>query len=179
MMSLVELRRLFAEWRIKLRRIQEVVQPPPWSTEEWNHFARLIVGVTTKYGRTWTQDSVTYWDLRWDLQEGGQLVCQFEQKAGEKKSLVVAQYGGFADGTENYIWFYAEFNDQGGFIGDAYWVEGSWKDALAMILMPHKMAAGFYLADAGAPIQAALGWQGPEGGTTTAPEEPKVASIAA
>lgn len=155
-MSLVELRRHFAEWRIKLQRIQQVLQPPSWAPEEWNHFAKMVVTVTTKYGRTWTQEPTDYWDLRWDLQEGGQLVCQFEETKDVKKSLVIAQYGGFADGTENYIWFYAEFNDLGGFIGEPYWVDGSWKDALAMILMPQKMAAGFYLTDAGAPIQNAL-----------------------
>lgn len=161
MNSLLELRRLYAEWRIKLQRIQEVIQPKGWSEEEWNQFARVVVTVTAKYGRTWTNGETTYWDLRWELQEGGQLVCQFEEETGVKKSLVIAQYGGFADNTENYIWFYSEFNDAGGFIGEPYWIEGSWKDALAMILMPQKMAAGFYLQDAGAPIQQHLLGQSP------------------
>jgi hypothetical protein len=164
-MNLIELKRHFAEWRIKLQRIQHVIQPPVWSDPEWNEFAKLVVGVTLKFGRTWCHEPTTYWDLRWELQEGGSLVCQFEDTAETKKSLVIAQYGGFADGTENYIWFYAEFNEHGGFIGEPYWVEGSWKDALAMILMPQKMAGGFYLSDAGAPIQAGLlTYTAPEGG---------------
>ncbi len=161
-MSIVELRRLFSEWRIRMARVQEVLQPRAWAPEEWNEFARTVTLITQKYGKHWTagEPETRYYDLRWDLSEGGQLVCQFEDTANTKKSLVVAQYGGFADGTENYIWFYCEFNERGEFIGDPYWVDGNWKDALAMVLMPHKMAAGFYLQDAGAPIQQHLLQQG-------------------
>lgn len=151
-MSLVELKRMFSEWRIRLQRARDVMQPAIWSPEEWNEFSLTLVAVVRKYGRQWEDEGTAYWDLRWELIEGGELACQFEDTPGLKRSLVVAQYGGFADGTENYIWFYGEFNERGTFIGNPYYVDGSWKDALAMILMPHKMSSTFYLADAGAPM---------------------------
>ncbi len=151
-MSLVELKRTFSEWRIRFQRARDVMQPAVWSDEEWNELALTLVAVVRKYGKQWEDGGTDYWDLRWELIEGGELACQFEDSPGQKRSLVVAQYGGFADGTDNYIWFYGEFNEHGTFIGHPYYVNGSWKDALAMILMPHKMSSTFYLADAGAPM---------------------------
>jgi len=144
-MSLLELRRLYAEWRIKLQRIQTIIQPPVWSRGEWNEFARTLATIVRRYGRTWQQEQTEFWDVRWELQDGGELACQLEQIQNEKLSLVVAQYGGFADGTESYIWLYCEFGETGDFLGEPFWVEGNWKEALAMILLPHKMSSAFYL----------------------------------
>lgn len=151
-MSLIEMKRMFAEWRIRFQRARDVMQPRVWSPEEWNEFAITLTAIVRKYGRSWEEEGTRYWDLRWELIEGGELACQFEDNPDVKRSLVVAQYGGFADGTENYIWFYGEFNPSGEFIGAPYYVNGTWKDALAMILMPHRMSSEFYLQDAGAPI---------------------------
>lgn len=151
-MSLVELRRIFSEWNIRLKRVQEVLQPPVWSDDDWNQFAKTIATIVRKYGKTWEDQGTTYFDLRWQLSGGGELVCQFDENPDIKRSLVVAQHGGFADGTENYIWFYCEFNEAGQFIGDPFWVDGNWKDALAMMFMPQKMPSQFYLADGGAPV---------------------------
>ncbi|MDD5262163.1 MAG: hypothetical protein PHD76_09990 [Methylacidiphilales bacterium] len=144
-MTLVEMRRMFSEWRIRIQRIQAIIQPPIWSQEEWNEFSRVLANLVRRYGSTWQQDRTEYWDLRWELQEEGELVCQVEKVEGEKLSLVVAQYGGFADGTQNYIWLFCEFSESGQFLGEPFWVEGNWKDALAMILLPHKMSSNFYL----------------------------------
>jgi hypothetical protein len=146
-MTPIEFKRLFSEWRVKLQRVQQILQPQVWSKEEWADFARLLAGMIRKYGANWQNQDKEFWDIRWDLQEGGQLACQLEAVQGEKLSMVVAQYGGFADGTENYIWFYCDFNQNGQFVGEPFWVEGNWKDALAMILMPHKMSTGFYLSN--------------------------------
>lgn len=146
-MSLVEFKRMYAEWRVRLQRVQEVLQPPTWSEEEWNEFARILASMVRKYGANWQEEGKEFWDIRWELQDGGELACQVEAVMGEKLSLVVAQYGGFADGTENYIWFYCDFSENGKFLGEPYWVNGNWKDALAMILMPHKMSSGVYLAE--------------------------------
>lgn len=151
-MSLVELRRLFSEWNIRLKRVQEVLQPPAWSEGDWNEFARTLVFVVRKYGKTWTEDATTYYDLRWNLTDGGELACQFDLTPGVRRSLVVAQHGGFADGTENYIWFFCEFNEAGQFIGEPYWVDGNWKDALAMMFMPQRMPSQFYLSNGAAPL---------------------------
>lgn len=147
MKSLVELKRLYSEWRIKLQRVQAVLQPPTWSTEEWNNFAKVVATVVRQHGKTWEDGGTNFWDIRWETQDQGELVCQVEEIPNQKHSLVVAQYGGFADGTENYIWFYCEFTETGGFLGDPYWVEGNWKDALAMVLMPQQMSTSFYLAE--------------------------------
>lgn len=146
MASLVELKRLFSEWRIRLQRVQDVLQPPMWTEGDWNQFARALYMLVQKYGSTWKQEGVDYWDIRWDLREGGNLICQVEEEPG-RRSLVVAQVGGFAGQVEHYTWFYAELTDDGHFAGEPYWVDGMWKDALAMILLPHRMAAGFYLSD--------------------------------
>jgi hypothetical protein len=155
-MTLIELKRLCSEWRMRAQRVQEILQPPVWSNDDWNQFALTLVGVIRKYGKNWETDGTMYADLRWDLSEGGELACQFEDTPGGKRSLVVAQHGGFANGLENYIWFYAEFNEGGRFIGDPYFVSGNWKDALAILLMPHKSSANLYLAAPAAPLQNLL-----------------------
>ncbi|MFQ3670150.1 MAG: hypothetical protein SNJ84_01680 [Verrucomicrobiia bacterium] len=146
-MSVVELKRLFQEWRIRVERARQILQPPSWTVEEWNRFARALALVIHRYGTHWQTDATLFWDIRWDLQDGGCLICQLEEIPGEKRALVVAQQGGFSEGHDNYTWFYAEFGQGGEFLGQPYWVDGNWKDALAMILLPQQMAAGFYLAD--------------------------------
>jgi hypothetical protein len=144
-MSLIEFKRLYSEWRSRWQRVRDIVQPPVWTPEEWNEFARVLTHIIRRYGKTWEAGGADFWDLRWELQGGGELACQSEQQRGKKLSLVVAQYGGFADGSENYLWFYCEFAENGEFLGEPFWVEGVWKDALAMLLMPHKASSGFYL----------------------------------
>lgn len=149
-MTLLELKRLYDEWRIRLRRVRDIVQPPAWSVDDWHRFAVALYVVVKRYGNHWQEETTLFWDIRWDLEGGGQLICQVEEASEpEQKSLVVAQKGGFADGYDNYTWFYAEFGQSGSFIGDPYWVDGNWKDALAMILLPQQMAAGFYLQGGG------------------------------
>jgi hypothetical protein len=155
-MSAVELKRLYQEWRIRLQRAHQVLQPPVWTVEEWNRFARALALVIRRYGTHWVTEPTLYWDIRWELQDGGQLICQVEEVPDEKRALVVAQQGGFSEGHDNYTWFYAEFSENGQFLGNPYWVDGNWKDALSMILLPQQMAAGFYLADKGSPFQAPL-----------------------
>ena len=65
---------------------------------------------------------------------------------GEKTSLVVAQNGGFAETVGSYTWLWAEFNMEGNFARDPYWVEGSWKDALTALLLPLDRQGAFLLA---------------------------------
>ena len=64
----------------------------------------------------------------------------------KKTSLVVAQNGGFAQEIGSYTWLWAEFNMEGNFARDPYWVEGTWKDALTTLLLPLDRQAGFLLA---------------------------------
>lgn len=153
-MTAVELRRLFHEWRTRLHRVQQVLQPPQWTERDWLHFSRALYILVKKYGSTWQTETVHYWDIRWQLREGGELICQVEEEPqSHRRSLVVAQTGGFVEGVESYTWFYGELNEDGNFVGNPYWVDGNWKDALAMILLPHQMAAGFYLADSSVPLK--------------------------
>lgn len=162
-MTLIELRRVFAEWRMRLQRVQSVLQPPSWTREDWQQFARALYLLVKKYGTTWASEEITYWDLRWDLKEGGELICQVEENQGNsERSLVVAQSGGFANAVEHYTWFFGELNDKGLFVGEPYWVDGNWKEALAMILLPHRMAAGFYLSDSKVPVQPLMLESSPE-----------------
>ena len=97
------------------------------------------------YGSTWKEGESTFWDVRWTLQDGGELICQTEMGDDGRQTLVVAQTGGFAEGLENYTWFYGEFGQTGDFLGTPYWVDGTWKEALAMMMLPQQAAAGFYL----------------------------------
>jgi hypothetical protein len=146
MMSPVEMRRILAEWRLRLQRIKEIVQPPSWKEPEWRQFSQALALLVREHGRSWIIDPNVYWDLRWKLQEGGELIAQVEHVPGEKTSLVVAQNGGFAEEIGSYTWLWAEFNMEGNFARDPYWVDGTWKDALTTLLLPLERQANYLLA---------------------------------
>ncbi len=148
MISTLELRRVLTEWRTRLQRVKSILQPPQWSEEEWKQFGRGLVELLQRHGTTWTIEPSTYWDLRWRLNDGGELICQAEAIAGKKLSLVVAQMGGFVQEAESYTWFWLEFSPDGGLLRDPYWVEGTWKEALLTLLLPFQYQAGYYLAGA-------------------------------
>ena len=44
MISALELRRIIAEWRTRLQRIQAIISPPEWTEPEWKQFGRALVG---------------------------------------------------------------------------------------------------------------------------------------
>jgi len=146
MISPVELHRILAEWRVRLHRAKEILQPPTWSEKEWRQFSQALALMVRDHGRSWIIDPNVYWDLRWNLQDGGELVCQIEHIPGEKTSLVVAQNGGFAESVGSYTWLWAEFNMEGQFARDPYWVEGTWKDALTALLLPLDRQGAYLLA---------------------------------
>lgn len=99
MISRVELRRITQEWRTRLQRVQQILQPSEWAVDDWNRFARALSQMVRTYGSTWTEGDTTYWDVRWTLQDGGELICQAEDGLDGRKTLVVAQQGGFSRGT--------------------------------------------------------------------------------
>jgi FeS assembly protein IscX len=146
MISPVELHRILAEWRVRLHRAKEILQPPAWNEKEWRQFSQALALMVRDHGRSWIIDPNVYWDLRWNLQDGGELVCQIEHIPGEKTSLVVAQNGGFAESVGSYTWLWAEFNLEGHFARDPYWVEGTWKDALTAFLLPLDRQSAYLLA---------------------------------
>jgi hypothetical protein len=146
MMSSVEMRRILAEWRLRLQRIKDIVQPTVWSEPEWRQFSQALALLVREHGRSWIVDPNVYWDLRWKLQDGGELIAQVEHVPGEKTSLVVAQNGGFAEQVGSYTWLWAEFNMEGNFARDPYWVEGTWKDALTTLLLPLDRQSSYLLA---------------------------------
>jgi len=146
MISPVELHRILAEWRVRLQRAKDILQPPVWNEKEWRQFSQALALMVRDHGRSWIIDPNVYWDLRWNLQDGGELVCQIEHVPGEKTSLVVAQNGGFAESIGSYTWLWAEFNMEGAFSRDPYWVEGTWKDALTAFLVPLDRQSAYLLA---------------------------------
>jgi FeS assembly protein IscX len=146
MISPVELHRILSEWRVRLHRAKEILQPPSWSEKEWRQFSQALALMVRDHGRSWIIDPNVYWDLRWNLQDGGELVCQIEHIPGEKTSLVVAQNGGFAEAVGSYTWLWAEFDMEGNFARDPYWVEGTWKDALTAFLLPLDRQSTYLLA---------------------------------
>jgi len=146
MISPVELARIVAEWRVRLQRAREILQPPKWGEKEWRQFSQALALMIRDHGRSWIIDPKVYWDLRWNLQDGGELVCQIEHTPGEKTSLVVAQNGGFAQAVGSYTWLWAEFNTEGDFARDPYWVDGTWKDALTAFLLPLERQTNYLLA---------------------------------
>jgi len=146
MISPVELHRILAEWRVRLHRAKDILQPPTWNEKEWRQFSQALALMVRDHGRSWIIDPNVYWDLRWNLQDGGELVCQIEHIPGEKTSLVVAQNGGFAGSVGSYTWLWAEFNMEGNFSRDPYWVEGTWKDALTAFLIPLDRQSAYLLA---------------------------------
>jgi FeS assembly protein IscX len=146
MISPVELARIVAEWRVRLQRAREILKPPSWSEKEWRQFSQALALMVRDHGRSWIIDPKVYWDLRWNLQDGGELVCQIEHTPGEKTSLVVAQNGGFAQSVGSYTWLWAEFDLEGEFSRDPYWVDGSWKEALTAFLLPLERQTSYLLA---------------------------------
>ena len=146
MMSPVEFARILAEWRVRLHRAKEILAPHSWNEKEWRQFSQALALMVRDHGRSWIIDPKVYWDLRWNLQDGGELVCQIEHTPGEKTSLVVAQNGGFAHTVGSYTWLWAEFNMEGEFARDPYWVEGTWKDALTAFLLPLDRQSNYLLA---------------------------------
>jgi len=144
--SALELRRILTEWRTRLQRVHAILAPPEWGERDWKQFGRALVGLLQRHGTTWTDEPRTYWDLRWNLRDGGQLICQVESIPGQKLSLVVAQMGGFVQEVESYTWFWVEFDPEGEFIRDPYWVEGTWKEALTTLLLPYQYQSGYYLS---------------------------------
>jgi FeS assembly protein IscX len=146
MISPVEFARILAEWRVRLQRAKDILQPPVWTEKDWRQFSQALALMVRDHGRSWIIDPKVYWDLRWNLKEGGELVCQIEHTPGEKTSLVVAQNGGFAEAVGSYTWLWAEFNPEGDFARDPYWVEGTWKDALTAFLLPLDRQTHYLLA---------------------------------
>jgi len=143
--STLELRRIFVEWKTRIQRVQAILNPQQLNETDWKKFGRAIVGLLQRHGTTWSDETKTYWDLRWNLKDGGQLISQAESLPGQKISLVVAQTGGFVQETESYTWFWVEFDPEGEFVRDPYWVDGTWRDALLTLLMPYQYQAGFFL----------------------------------
>jgi len=146
MISPVELRRILGEWRVRAQRVKDILQPPTWNEQEWRKFSQALALMVRDHGTSWIIDPNVYWDLRWRLQDGAELVCQIEHIPGEKTSLVVAQNGGFATEVGSYTWLWAEFNMEGNFARDPYWVEGTWKEALTALLLPMDRQASYLLA---------------------------------
>lgn len=144
MLSPVELKRVLAEWQLRLKRVQAVLQPPVWGESEWRQFAQALTLLVQRHGATWQDARAQTWDLRWQMREGGELVCQVEQQNENQVTLVVAQCGGFA-GTGSYTWLWAELGRDGSFKREPYWVDGSWKEALMTLLMPFQYQSNFLL----------------------------------
>jgi hypothetical protein len=155
-MSSVELRRILAEWRLRMQRVKDILQPPRWTEKEWRQFSQALALLVRDHGRSWIIDPNVYWDLRWKLQDGGELVCQVEHIPEQKTSLVVAQTGGFASEVGSYTWLWAEFNLEGEFARDPYWVDGSWRDALTALLLPLDRQSSYMLAGRSETPQALL-----------------------
>src|SRR5271163_537265 len=156
MISPVELHRILAEWRLRAQRVKEIIQPPTWNEKEWRQFSQALALMVREHGQSWIIDPNVYWDLRWHLQDGAELVCQIEHIPGEKTSLVVAQNGGFATEVGSYTWLWAEFNMEGNFARDPYWVDGSWRDALTALLLPLDRRSSYMLAGRAETPQALL-----------------------
>jgi hypothetical protein len=152
MLSSVEIRRIIAEWKLRLQRANAILNPPAWNEGEWKQFAQAVTLLVRDHGASWVVNDQMYWDLRWRLQTGGELIAQVEHVPDEKTTLIVAQTGGFAEQIGSYTWLWAEFDLEGNFSRDPYWVDGTWKEALTTLLMPlHKQASYYLLAPAHTP----------------------------
>jgi hypothetical protein len=145
MSSLVELKRIVQEWRLRFQRIQTILQPAQWHEEDWRKFSQGLALLVRQHGVSWIIEPNIYWDLRWKLQDEAELICQLEHTPGVKTTLIVAQTGGFAKDLGSYTWLWAEFGMDGEFSRDPYWVDGTWKEALAILLAPLNQQAGFFL----------------------------------
>ncbi|PTY03062.1 hypothetical protein DB346_07355 [Verrucomicrobia bacterium LW23] len=189
MFSPVEIKRLFNEWRLRFRRMAEIASPHEWNGDEWKAFAKALTLRVRDRGSSWQAGDTHYWDLRWQIAGGGELICQVEHIPGDKTTTIVAQTGGFASNVGSYTWFWAEFDVVGDFSRPPYWVDGTWKDALTSMLMPAHQRAAFLLegpiatpaalllqsgADAAEPAGAALDGRAETDGRAGAEKEDAV-----
>ncbi|HSI82682.1 MAG: hypothetical protein ACAI35_04865 [Candidatus Methylacidiphilales bacterium] len=145
MFSPVEIKRLFHEWRLRFKRMATIASPPSWDEAEWKSFAQALTLRVRDRGSSWQVEDKMYWDLRWQIAGGGELICQVEHIPGNTTTTIVAQTGGFATGVNSYTWFWVEFDVAGEFSRPPYWVDGTWKDALMSMLMPANKRAAFLL----------------------------------
>ena len=60
MISRVELRRIAHEWRTRLQRVQQILQPSEWALDDWNRFARTLTQMVKAYGSTWKDGTSTF-----------------------------------------------------------------------------------------------------------------------
>jgi hypothetical protein len=170
--SILELKRVYMEWRTRLQRVNAILNPRPWEETDWKQFGRCLVGLLQSHGATWSSENKTYWDLRWNLRDGGELICQAEAVDNQKISLVVAQSGGWVEEAQSYTWFWVEFDMMGEFLRDPYWVEGTWREALMTLLTPYQQQSGYYLAgSAPTPPSLMLGNTSSETSTRSEPEK--------
>ncbi len=145
-MASVEFKRVLFEWGVRFQRIKEILSPNTWDDREWRQFAQALALLVRDHGRSWIIEPNVYWDLRWKLQCGGELVCQIEHTPDVKTSLVVAQNGGFASESGSYTWMWAEFDPNGDFARDPYFVNGTWREALTALLIPLDRQSSYLLA---------------------------------
>jgi hypothetical protein len=163
---MLEARRILNEWQTRFRRVRDIIAPAAWSRTDWELFAVSVAILVQRNGAHWESEDRRYWDLRWNVRDGGELVCQVECEPQRYIQLVVAQEGGWA-GDGSYTWMLAEFSPSGDFLCDPYWVDGSWKDALVALLIPYSERAGFYLGDRSeTPAHLLLGGGAPSGDST-------------
>jgi hypothetical protein len=141
----IEFARVLSEWRLRWQRVKAILSPPQWDHEEWRQFSKALAVLVRRHGASWIIDPKIYWDMRWALQGGGDLICQIEHIPEQKTTLIVAQTGGFAKEMGSYTWLWAEFGMDGEFSRDLYWVDGTWREALMTLLAPFQYQAGYYL----------------------------------
>ncbi|CCG92410.1 hypothetical protein A7K73_00440 [Candidatus Methylacidiphilum fumarolicum] len=141
-----ELRRISQDWSMRIHRAKNILFPQSWGEEKWLEFCKALCLFIQEKGTNWSQDDKLYWDLRCQLHDGGNLVCQVEQDGHEKISLAVVQTGGFVESGQSYVWLLAELGKDGKFLKDPYFVDGIWKEAFLIFLLPRHKQAAFFLS---------------------------------
>ncbi|QSR89506.1 hypothetical protein [Methylacidiphilum caldifontis] len=140
-----ELRRISQDWSARIHRAKTILFPPQWGEAKWLEFCKALCLFIQEKGTSWQQEDKLYWDLRCQLTDGGELICQVEQDGHEKISLAVAQTGGFVESGQSYVWLLAELSKEGKFLKDPYFVDGIWKEAFLVFLLPRHKQAAFFL----------------------------------
>ncbi len=146
MISSVELHRILAEWRVRLQRAKEILQRRPGT--------RRTGASSPRPSRSWSVTTAAVGSSTRTFTGTCAGICRTAASSSARSSIFPARRPRSSsrrmavspESVGSYTWLWAEFDMDGQFARDPYWVEGTWKDALTAFLLPLDRQSAYLLA---------------------------------